>query len=111
SAIDDGVSSKVRGILVVGLISLGTAALAAALVATTIVRPLRRLKHSTEHLAAGELTSPAATDEGGAEMRSLGASFNTMTEQISTLVERQRSFAGDASHQLRTQLTDTPLQV
>ena len=111
STIDDRVSSKVRGILVVGLISLGTAALAAALMATTIVRPLRRLKHSTEQLAAGDFTSRAATDEGAPEIRSLGASFNTMTEQISTLVERQRSFAGDASHQLRTPLTALRLQL
>ena len=41
TTIDDRVSSKVRGILVVGLISLSAAALAAALMASTIVRPLR----------------------------------------------------------------------
>ena len=34
-----------------------------------------------------------------------------MTEKISTLVERQRSFAGDASHQLRTPLTALRLQL
>jgi len=50
-------------------------------------------------------------DEGAPEIRSLGASFNTMTERISSLVERQRSFAGDASHQLRTPLTALRLQL
>jgi signal transduction histidine kinase len=34
-----------------------------------------------------------------------------MTQRISTLVERQRSFAGDASHQLRTPLTALRLQL
>jgi signal transduction histidine kinase len=34
-----------------------------------------------------------------------------MTEKISNLVERQRSFAGDASHQLRTPLTALRLQL
>jgi len=111
STIDDRVSAKVRGVLVVGLISLGTAALAAALMASTIVRPLRRLRRATEQLAAGDFTSRAETDEGAPEIRSLGSSFNTMTERISTLVERQRSFAGDASHQLRTPLTALRLQL
>ena len=111
STIDDRVSSKVRGILAVGLISLATAALAAALMATTIVRPLRRLQRATEHVAAGDFDSRAAIDEGAPEIRGLAASFNTMTERIATLVERQRSFAGDASHQLRTPLTALRLQL
>jgi signal transduction histidine kinase len=111
STIDDRVDAKVKGIVVVGLISLATAALAALLMASTIVRPLRRLQRATENLAAGDFTSRAVVDEGAPEIRSLGASFNTMTERISSLVERQRSFAGDASHQLRTPLTALRLQL
>jgi signal transduction histidine kinase len=111
SAIDDRVSSKVRGILVVGVISLSAAALAAALLATTIVRPLRRLQRATEQVAAGNFESRAIIDDGAPEIRGLAASFNSMTEQISTLVGRQRSFAGDASHQLRTPLTALRLQL
>jgi signal transduction histidine kinase len=111
ATIDDRVSDKVRGILVVGLISLATTALAAALMATTIVRPLRRLQRATEQVAAGDFESRAVIDEGAPEIRGLATSFNTMTEKISTLVERQRSFAGDASHQLRTPLTALRLQL
>lgn len=111
SAIDDRVYDKVRGILVVGLISLLTTALAATLIATTIARPLRRLRHVTEQVAAGDFASRAPVDEGPPEVRGLAGSFNTMTERISTLLERQRSFAGDASHQLRTPLTALRLQL
>lgn len=111
TTIDDRVSSKVRGILVVGLISLSAAALAAVLMASTIVRPLRRLRRATEQVAAGSFDSRAVVDEGAPEIRSLATSFNSMTEKISTLVERQRSFAGDASHQLRTPLTALRLQL
>ena len=93
------------------MISLVATALAAALMATTIVRPLRRLQRATEQVAAGDFTSRAAIDEGAPEIRGLATSFNTMTEKISTLVERQRSFAGDASHQLRTPLTALRLQL
>lgn len=111
TTIDDRVSSKVRGIIVVGLISLSAAALAAVLMAATIVRPLRRLRRATEQVAAGSFDSRAVVDEGAPEIRGLAASFNSMTEKISTLVERQRSFAGDASHQLRTPLTALRLQL
>ncbi|MEP7201992.1 MAG: ATP-binding protein [Ilumatobacteraceae bacterium] len=109
--IDDRVAGKVRGILAVGLISLATTALAAAILASTIVRPLRRLQRATEQVAAGDFESRAEVDEGGPEIRGLAASFNTMTERIASLVERQRSFAGDASHQLRTPLTALRLQL
>jgi signal transduction histidine kinase len=111
STIDDRVSEKVRGILVVGLISLATAALAAALMATTIVRPIRRLRRATERVASGDFASRASAAEGAPEIRGLATAFNTMTAKISNLVERQRSFAGDASHQLRTPLTALRLQL
>jgi signal transduction histidine kinase len=111
STIDDRVSDKVRGILIVGMISLITTALAAALMATTIVRPLRRLQRATEQFATGNFASRAVIDEGAPEIRGLAASFNTMTEKIATMVERQRAFAGDASHQLRTPLTALRLQL
>ena len=111
STIDDRVSTKVRGILIVGVISLFAAALAEALMAATIVRPIRRLQRATEHVAAGDFDSRADIDEGAPEIRGLATSFNSMTEKISTLVERQRAFAGDASHQLRTPLTALRLQL
>lgn len=111
STIDDRVTDKVRGILVVGVISLLTTALAATLIATTFVRPLRRLRRVTEQVAGGNFGSRAPVDEGPAEVRGLATSFNTMTERIANLVERQRSFAGDASHQLRTPLTALRLQL
>jgi signal transduction histidine kinase len=111
TTVDDRISDKVRGIVLVGLISLVAAALAAVLIATTIVQPLRRLKRATDQVAAGDFDSRAVIDEGAPEIRGLAASFNSMTEQISTLVERQRSFAGDASHQLRTPLTALRLQL
>jgi signal transduction histidine kinase len=79
--------------------------------AATIVRPIRRLQRATDTVAAGDFETRAEIDEGAPEIRGLASSFNTMTEKISTLVARQRSFAGDASHQLRTPLTALRLQL
>jgi len=111
SVIDDRASDKTRGLILVGLISLAGAAVAAFFVATTVTGPLRRLQRSTERLAAGDFTERAETDEGPPEVRGLAVSFNSMTEQIAQLLDEQRSFAGDASHQLRTPLTALRLRL
>ena len=65
--------------------------------ANSITSPLRRLQRSTEQLAVGDFAQRAATNEGAPEIRSLARSYNSMTEQISGLLEQQREFAGDAS--------------
>jgi signal transduction histidine kinase len=108
--IDERAGEKVRGLLLVGAISLGLAALAAVLMAGTITSPLRRLQRSTEKLADGDF-SERAQPEGAPELRSLATSFNAMTERISRLLDQQSAFAGDASHQLRTPLTALRLQL
>ena len=111
SVIDGRVNDKTRGLLLVFAVSLVGAVVAALLVAGTITSPLRRLQHSTEHIAAGDFTERADADEGPPEVRSLARSFNTMTERLDGLMAQQRAFAGDASHQLRTPLTALRLQL
>lgn len=111
SSIDERGDSKVRGLLLVGVISLTAAIVAALFMAGTVVRPLRRLQRATEQVAAGDFTGRADPREGPPEVRALATSFNAMTERIEGLVEQQRAFAGDASHQLRTPLTALRLQL
>lgn len=111
SVVDGKASDTVRGIAIVALISLAGAAVAALFVSTTITRPLERLRDTTERIAQGDLESRAVNNEGPPELRNLANSFNTMTDQLRRLLEQQRSFAGDASHQLRTPLTALRLQL
>jgi signal transduction histidine kinase len=108
--IDTRAWQKTRGLLLVAGISLLIAALAAVLMASSITSPIRRLQRSTERIADGDFTERAKV-EGPPEIRGLARSFNSMTERISRLMEQQRSFAGDASHQLRTPLTALRLQL
>jgi len=108
---EDRAQSKLGGIVLVGAISLLGAAIAAFFVSSTITSPIRRLQRSTERLASGDFSERADPHEGAPEIRVLARSFNSMTERISGLLDQQRQFAGDASHQLRTPLTALRLQL
>jgi signal transduction histidine kinase len=105
------VSDKVRGLFVVAGISLLIAIAVAWLLARSVTRPLRRLQQATHEFAAGDLSARADMHEGPAEVRGLGESFNLMAARLQQLVDRQRSFAGTASHQLRTPLTALRLRL
>ncbi len=111
SVIDQRVSRLQGGLVLVFAISMVAAMAAALLVANQLGSPLARLRRRTERLAAGDFTARADERSGPKETRALAASFNTMTERIDELVQRQRSFAGDASHQLRSPLTALRLQL
>lgn len=108
--IEDRLAGRVRGIAIVAIMSVATALAAAVLLASTVTRPVRRLRAATERLASGDLTVRAPVD-GPPELRSLARSFNSMSDRLSSLVEDQRAFAGDASHQLRTPLTALRLRL
>lgn len=111
SEIDDLVDGRIRGILAVVLIALAFGVIVALVLAQGISRSLVLLRRSTERLASGDLTARADVEHGSPEIRELAAAFNRMSSRLGALVESQRSFAGDASHQLRTPLTALRLQV
>ena len=111
SEIDDLVSRRARGILVVVVVALLLGVVVALVLAQGISRPLRSLQRSTNDLATGNLSARADSEHGPPEVRDLARAFNRMSTRLQSLVDAQRSFAGDASHQLRTPLTALRLQI
>lgn len=111
SELDARVNERLQGLLIVAGLTLLAAFAVAFLLAATITRPIRRLQETTAQLASGDLSARAVTDQGAGELRRLGRDLNTMSDRLSSLVEAQRSFAGDASHQLRTPLTALRLRL
>jgi len=109
--LDKRVNDRVKGIGIVALLTLVAAAVVAFLLAGTITRPLRRLQATTAELASGDLTARADMTAGAPELRSLARDLNTMADRLDSLIEAQRSFASDASHQLRTPLTALQLRL
>jgi signal transduction histidine kinase len=109
-AVDRAVRRAWLGLALIGALVLGVGLLAGALIAGQITRPLRRLDHAAQRVAEGDLSARVDV-EGSAEQRSLGRTFNLMTERLERLVRAQRLFVADASHQLRTPLTGLRLRM
>jgi signal transduction histidine kinase len=95
----------------VALVVLAAVALVGSALARSVTRPLRGLEQATGALAQGRLEARAPTDAGPPELRRLAAAFNDMAARLTRLVNHQRDFVADASHQLRTPLTALRLRL
>ncbi len=108
--VDQAVDERVRGLLVVALITLVAAAFIAVLIARLVTEPLSRLRQTSEAIAGGDLGARVDPQAIG-ELGDVAQSFNTMAQRVETVVAAQRNFAGDASHQLRSPLTALRMRI
>jgi two-component system sensor histidine kinase MprB len=81
------------------------AALAARLAAGRVLRPVRRLTETVEHISATQDLGAAIEAEGRDEIARLARAFASMTAAVDASVTTQRRLVADASHELRTPLT------
>jgi two-component system, OmpR family, sensor kinase len=109
-AIDRRVRRDTLGLIGIGLIALVLALGFAWVLAGTLARPLQRLAAAARRVEAGDLGA-RAEPEGSAEHREVAHAFNDMTERLGHVLEAQRQFVANASHQLRTPLTGLRLRL
>lgn len=109
--VTDAVNQKLLGFGLVGLTTVLLAALIGFVMARATSRQLRLLRDATERFADGDRSARADEASGAKELTSLAHSFNGMAGRIDLLLEEQRAFAADASHQLRTPLTALRLRL
>ncbi|WP_329546353.1 HAMP domain-containing histidine kinase [Streptomyces sp. NBC_01356] len=91
-----------RAVLAVGV--LAVAAGLGALVARRLTRPLRQLNEMASRFGDGDLTARSPVT-GPPETQQLARTLNSGAERLDILIDSQRIFVADASHQLRTPLT------
>jgi signal transduction histidine kinase len=83
----------------------------AAILARWILRPVARLDDAAHRISAGTLDTRVPARAGPPELRRLARSFNTMADDVTEALDRQRAFVAQASHQLRNPLTALRLRV
>jgi two-component system, OmpR family, sensor kinase len=110
------VDAPVRQLVIIELVVGGSVLLvlaaAAALTVRLSLRPLNRIEHTADAIAAGELDRRVPDQDPRTETGRLGAALNTMLERlVEALQQREQSelrlrrFVADAGHELRTPLT------
>lgn len=105
---DTGVVASIRrawlGLAAVGLAVLAMAATAGHLVAGRLARPLQDLADSAAALGDGDF-SVRAPRSGMPEVDAIADTLDRTGARLGRAVDRGRTFAADASHQLRTPMT------
>lgn len=106
----DSMNELDRQLQVLGLVLTLVAALTTAAgaglgwyAARYVVRPLTQVANAAKEITAGDFTArldPAAEPD----LARLTTSFNQMVDQLSQRLERDRRFAADVSHELRSPL-------
>lgn len=84
-------------------IALVAAAIAAFVLARSLVKPLRALTDAARKLGAGDLTVRVHSSRGD-EFGELADAFDDMAERITVLLRSQQLLLANVSHELRTPL-------
>jgi two-component system, OmpR family, sensor kinase len=106
AAVAHAQGSVARAFVLAGVLALLGALVAAYLVGTRVLRPLRRMAAVAARVDAGDLHPRihGLSREAG-ELRVLADAFNHMLDRLTEAFAGQRAFVADASHELRTPLT------
>jgi signal transduction histidine kinase len=117
--VTDSPTGQMRSRILHGWLIVGAGEIAAMLLAVGaalrltgwVLRPVRILDATTHDIATGRLKSRVAAAGGPPELRRLARSFNEMADNVEDVLEQQRAFVADASHQLRNPLAALLLRI
>lgn len=93
------------------LVAVGATAVVAFATARSITRPIADLRRAAIRIAEGDFSAGSSTADAPPELAELATTFDDMAARLEMLLESQRAFVADASHQLRTPLTAVRLRL
>jgi signal transduction histidine kinase len=89
---------------VVGALSLALVALVAWVVSGRLLRPLRSLRETAQHIGESDLTQRIEVT-GHDDVSELARTFNSMLDRLEGAFGAQRELLDDVGHELRTPIT------
>lgn len=107
-------SRTIRGwlLIAVGEVVAMLVAVGAAIRLTGwVLLPVETLDAAAHDIASGRMRSRVVASGGPPELRRLARSFNEMADNVEEVLEQQRAFVADASHQLRNPLAALLLRI
>ncbi len=103
-----------RQFLLLGVLAAGGVLLAAVLASifgARLTRPLEQLAASAGRLGAGDFSAALPPPSGIKEIDDIRSTLSASATRLDQTLSSERSFTGDATHQLRTGLTGIALQL
>jgi signal transduction histidine kinase len=97
------------GVIALAVLTVATGA--AVALARWASMPVAAIDTAVTRFTDGDLAARAHIETGPPEIIGLGARIDEMATRIGDLLEAQRGFVSDASHQLRTPLTGVRLEL
>ena len=110
SSVHSEVRQDVAALIGIGVLALLLGLGVAWILAGSISRPLNALAAVARRRADGDVEARAES-RGSSEQIEVANAFNEMADRLGALLESQRVFVADASHQLRTPLTGLRLRL
>lgn len=98
-------------LLFVALFAVVAAAALAFVQARQLARPLERLARSATRLGDGDFTAAPPSASGIAEIDGISRAIRLSGNRVERMLESERGFTADATHQLRTGLTGLAMRL
>jgi Signal transduction histidine kinase len=112
SRVDDSLAILTRAALIGGPLAVLVMALATYGVVSLSLRPVAALRHGAADITAAGLARQRLPVPGPQdEIHRLALTLNAMLDRIDSATSRQRTFVGDAAHELRSPLASLRVQL
>jgi signal transduction histidine kinase len=103
--------SVISRLVVIALAAIASAALLAGVQARQLARPLERLARSASRVGDGDFSAAAPQPSGIEEIDAIARSLRLSANRVDRMLESERGFTADATHQLRTGLTGIAMRL
>jgi signal transduction histidine kinase len=111
TAVQQNVDNHTLLLIGAAALALTAVGLASVPLSRWLLRPIRQFDHTVHAIIDGAYDVRVQRGGGPPEMHGLADAFNRMADHLVTLLETQKAFVADASHQMRNPLTALRLRV